>query len=125
MYIKMNECIECDCFECIFSELRDVSDVDLYVGILAEEPLADAILGPVGTCLVADQLVRLKRGDRFWYEAVFSGKKFLRLCIIFVFFKSTACSFSDRRMQWMNWLIRVGQGNVHGTGQVPKEGVPL
>lgn len=43
-------------------------DVDLYVGILSEIALSDAILGPVGSCIVADQFVRLKRGDRFWYE---------------------------------------------------------
>lgn len=43
-------------------------DVDLYVGILSEIALDDAILGPVGSCIVADQFVRLKQGDRFWYE---------------------------------------------------------
>ena len=47
---------------------RNVLDVDLYVGILAELPISDGILGPVGTCIIADQFVRLKRGDRFWYE---------------------------------------------------------
>lgn len=47
---------------------RDVKDVDLYVGILAENPLPDGILGPVGSCIIADQFLRLKIGDRFWYE---------------------------------------------------------
>lgn len=46
----------------------DVRDVDLYVGILAEKHLEGAILGPVGTCIIADQFVRSKIGDRFWYE---------------------------------------------------------
>ncbi len=47
---------------------RNVLNVDFYVGILAELPITDGILGPVGTCIIADQFVRLKRGDRFWYE---------------------------------------------------------
>jgi len=51
-----------------FVYFRNVLDVDLYVGILAELPISDGILGPVGTCIIADQFVRLKRGDRFWYE---------------------------------------------------------
>lgn len=47
---------------------RDVKDIDIYVGILAENPLLDGILGPVGSCIIADQFLRSKVGDRFWYE---------------------------------------------------------
>lgn len=37
--------------------------------MLAENPLTDGgILGPVASCIIADQFVRLKKGDRFWYE---------------------------------------------------------
>lgn len=36
--------------------------------MLAENPLPDGLLGPVASCIIADQFVRLKRGDRFWYE---------------------------------------------------------
>jgi hypothetical protein len=35
---------------------------------LSENPLADGILGPVGSCIIADQFLRSKIGDRFWYE---------------------------------------------------------
>lgn len=47
---------------------QDVKDIDIYVGILAENPLLDGILGPVGSCIIADQFLRSKVGDRFWYE---------------------------------------------------------
>ena len=40
----------------------------MYVGILAENPIENGILGPVGSCIIADQFLRLKMGDRFWYE---------------------------------------------------------
>ena len=42
--------------------------MDLFTGMLAEMPLEDGILGPMASCIIADQFVRLKRGDRFWYE---------------------------------------------------------
>lgn len=45
-----------------------MDDVDLYTGALSEKPLEGSILGPTLTCLILDQFLRLKIGDRFWYE---------------------------------------------------------
>jgi peroxidase len=42
--------------------------LDLFTGMLAENPLPDGLLGPTASCIIADQFVRAKRGDRFWYE---------------------------------------------------------
>ncbi|KAK2576901.1 hypothetical protein KPH14_005526 [Odynerus spinipes] len=47
---------------------ESVHDVDLYTGALAEIPKNGAIVGPTFSCLIADQFVRLQKGDRYWYE---------------------------------------------------------
>ncbi|XP_017886411.1 uncharacterized protein LOC108628767 isoform X2 [Ceratina calcarata] len=53
----------------ISSLYSSVHDVDLYTGALAELPDASGgIVGPTFSCLIADQFVRLQKGDRFWYE---------------------------------------------------------
>ena len=33
-----------------------------------EKPMRGGVLGPTFTCLVANQFVKLRNGDRFWYE---------------------------------------------------------
>jgi len=45
-----------------------VDDIDLYVGGVLEKPIKEAILGPVFSCIIADQFASLKDGDRFCYE---------------------------------------------------------
>lgn len=47
---------------------KSVDDIDLYVGGLAEKHLPGSMLGPVFSCLIADQFARLKEGDRYFYE---------------------------------------------------------
>lgn len=43
-------------------------DVDFYTGALSEPPIEGSIFGPVLTCIVSDQFLRIKKGDSYWYE---------------------------------------------------------
>lgn len=45
-----------------------MNDIDLYTGALSEVPIPGGILGNTPTCIIVDQFLRMKRGDRFWYE---------------------------------------------------------
>ncbi len=47
---------------------EDVSQIDLWVGGLAEEHVAGALVGETIFTIVRDQFERLRDGDRFWYE---------------------------------------------------------
>ncbi|XP_023309880.1 myeloperoxidase [Anoplophora glabripennis] len=47
---------------------KNVDDIDLYTGALSERPIKESVLGPTLTCLILDQFIRVKQGDRFWYE---------------------------------------------------------
>ncbi|CAF0726834.1 unnamed protein product [Didymodactylos carnosus] len=47
---------------------KNVEDIDLFTGLLTENPLPNAIVGPTLGCLLARQFQDLKRGDRYFYE---------------------------------------------------------
>lgn len=57
----------------------DVSDVDLWVGLLAEDHLRGASVGELTSAIIVDQFERLRDGDRFWYENVFEGRELRQL----------------------------------------------
>jgi len=44
-----------------------VDDIDLWVGGLAEDHLAGALVGPLVRAILVDQFSALRDGDRFWY----------------------------------------------------------
>ena len=44
------------------------NQLDLIVGIFAEKPKANSILGKVGTHIAAKNFERARSSDRFWYE---------------------------------------------------------
>ncbi|CAH0404005.1 unnamed protein product [Chilo suppressalis] len=47
---------------------EDVEDVEVMAGLLAERPMGAGVVGPTHACIIADQMLRWRRADRFWYE---------------------------------------------------------
>lgn len=43
-------------------------NVDIWVGGVAEDSVANSKVGPTFSCLLVDQFRRLRAGDRFWYQ---------------------------------------------------------
>jgi peroxidase len=52
----------------------DVDNIDLWIGGLAEDHVKGSSVGELVQTIVADQFERLRDGDRFWYENIFSGR---------------------------------------------------
>lgn len=46
-----------------------VDNIDLWIGGLAEDHLPNSSMGETFTAIIVDQFVRLRAGDRFWYQA--------------------------------------------------------
>jgi peroxidase len=57
----------------------NVNNIDLWVGGLAEDHVPGSTVGPLIQRVLANQFERLRDGDRFWYQRVFSGDELWRL----------------------------------------------
>ena len=44
------------------------NDIDLWVGILGEPRVGNSILGEVGTRIVRRNFLKIRDGDKYWYE---------------------------------------------------------
>ena len=51
-----------------------VDDIDLWVGGLSEDHVADGQVGETFHAIISDQFERVRDGDRFWYERSLSHK---------------------------------------------------
>jgi hypothetical protein len=43
-------------------------DVDLLVGGMSEHATDDSVLGFTFRCIIGEQMIRTKKGDRFFYD---------------------------------------------------------
>ena len=50
------------------SAYEHVDDVDLFTGGLSERPVVGGVVGPTFACILGQQFLNLRKGDRFWYE---------------------------------------------------------
>lgn len=49
----------------------DISNLDPFLGAMLEEHFAGGIVGALNSQIIRDQFMRLRDGDRFWYERIF------------------------------------------------------
>ncbi|XP_026683364.1 peroxinectin A-like [Diaphorina citri] len=61
---------------------KKVDDIDLIVGGIAEVAQDGAIVGPTFRCILAEQFIRTRAGDRFFYDnpgqpSSFTKRKYL------------------------------------------------
>jgi hypothetical protein len=56
-----------------------VDNIDLWVGALAEDHVPGTSVGQLTREIISDQFERLRDGDRFWYQRVFSGRTLAEL----------------------------------------------
>jgi hypothetical protein len=57
----------------------DVNNIDLWVGLLAEDHLRGSSVGELTSAIIVDQFERLRDGDRFWFQHVYSGSELRQL----------------------------------------------
>lgn len=57
------------------SVYADVDDIDLWVGILAEDPVNGGHVGELASWLIKRQFEALRGGDRYWYQATLSPQE--------------------------------------------------
>ena len=61
------------------SVYSSVDDIDFWVGGLAERHVQRGLVGELFHAILTDQFTRLRDGDRFWYQNVFSGESLAKI----------------------------------------------
>ncbi|CAL8088900.1 unnamed protein product [Orchesella dallaii] len=65
-----------EAYDTVSSIYEKIEDVDLIIGMLSETPIRGGRVGPTLGCLLADQFLRFRKGDRYWYEGDMSVHHF-------------------------------------------------
>jgi peroxidase len=75
----------------------NVNNIDLWVGGLSEDHVVGSSVGPTFRKIIADQFERLRDGDRYWYQRVFSGDALAQI-------ENTKLSDVIKRNTWITKL---------------------
>ncbi|XP_050665220.1 peroxidase-like isoform X1 [Leptidea sinapis] len=67
-FSDLTDVIRIETVEKLSEVYEHVEDIDLVVGMMAESPLPDSMIGPTATCLIREQLWRTRTGDRYFYS---------------------------------------------------------
>ncbi len=69
-----------------------MDDVDLYTGSMSEWPVNGGVVGDVNACLIGEQFMKTKYGDRFFWETEDATVGFNQGEIIISLLKCNQCS---------------------------------
>nr|XP_014087955.1 chorion peroxidase [Bactrocera oleae] len=114
---EMANAIDANTLQSIRQIYSSPHDVDVYTGALSEPPLDGAIFGPLLTCLVSDQFVRLKRGDSHWYERKIGPQRFTKAQLRQIYSVTLAkiiCQNSDAVQQVRKYVMKQRKDSSNG-----------
>lgn len=92
-WTQMADAVDPGSLEQMKKMYAEPENVDVYSGALSEPPVKGGVVGPLITCLLGDQFVRLKQGDSFWYERRRGPQRFTRGKRKFLPYPSKTTSF--------------------------------
>nr|XP_054749160.1 lactoperoxidase-like [Lytechinus pictus] len=65
---ELSDVMAPDTIDALKRAYTHVDDIDAFIGMVAEEPIDGALVGPTVGCILGKHFYNLKFGDRFWYE---------------------------------------------------------
>lgn len=68
-----------DVVAALMSVYDSVDEIDVWVGMLAEDHVSGSSVGELMQVVLVDQFTRLRDGDRFWYQNLLGGQALKRV----------------------------------------------
>ncbi|CAF0786429.1 unnamed protein product [Didymodactylos carnosus] len=68
IFEHFSDMMNSDSIEDLKRVYRHPDDVDLWAGLNMENPISGGLVGPTSACIIAQQFLKVKQADRFFYE---------------------------------------------------------